>query len=201
MFFAQVNEQLEKAKGDPNLWIYVAAGVGVLVALFVLFKIATGRKKKHPDLERGQREDLAEYPPPPPPGSKRLTAKGEPVRVRLIVICPTGKAQDPISMDEVPELLDEVLRNLGIFIKTDKPRVKIWPTQLSVAGFAPTFHRLVVSPDAGKKSSRWIKVAGPAKAGGRPILLGMALLTDDPCKMGDIHVQISDWNEVLRVER
>ena len=201
MFFAQVNEQLEKAKGDPKLWIYVAVGFGVLVALFVLFKIATGRKKKHPDLERGQREDLAEYPPPPPAGSKRLTANGEPVRVRLIVICPTGKAQDPITMEEVPELLNDVLRNLGTFIKTDKPRVKIWPTQLSVAGFAPTFHRLVESPDTGKKSSRWIKLAGPAKAGGRPILLGIALLADDACKMGDVNVGTAEWNEILRVER
>ena len=126
---------------------------------------------------------------------------GEPVRVRLVVIVPTGKAQKPISPDDVPDLLDDVLRGLGGFIKSDKPRVKVWPTQLSVVGFAPTFHRLVKSPDEGQKSSCWIKLAGPAKAGGRPILLGLALLADDPCKIGDVQVETREWGELLRVER
>ena len=63
MLFAQ-GEVVDKIKDN---WIYAAIGLGVLVALFVLLKIAGGRKKKHPDIERGQRENLAEYPPPPPP--------------------------------------------------------------------------------------------------------------------------------------
>ena len=99
---------------------------------------------------------------------------GEPVRVRLVVVAPTGKQQDPITPDDVPELLDDVVRGLGGFVKADKPRVRVWPPQLSVAGFAPTFHRLVESPDAGKQSSRWVKLAGPARTGKRPILLGLA---------------------------
>jgi hypothetical protein len=197
MVFAQA-EAIEKLKAN---WIYCAIGLGVLVAIIVLLKIAGGRKKKHPDLERAQREDLAEYPPPPPAGGKRLSANGVPVRVRLIVIAPTGKAQDPISVDELPDLLEDVLRGLGSFVKSDKPRVKVWPTQLSVAGFAPTFHRLVESPDAEKKSSRWIKLAGPARSGKRPILLGMALLADEPCKMGDVHVETTAWAEILQVQR
>jgi hypothetical protein len=196
MLWAQA-EIIDKVKAN---WIYGAIGLGVLVALFVLLKIAGG-KKKPPDLQKGQREDLGEYPPPPAAGSKRLSANGIPVRVRLIVIAPTGKAQDDISADDVPELLEDILRGLGGFVKSDKPRVKIWPPQLSVAGFAPTFHRLVESPDAEKKSSRWIKLAGPARSGKRPILVGMALLADESCKMGDVHVESTEWAEILQVQR
>jgi hypothetical protein len=197
MLFAQA-ELVDKLKAN---WIYAAIGLGVLVALFVLFKMASGRKKPHKDIERGQRENLAEFPPPPPAGAKRLSVNGESARLRLVVISPTGKAQDPIAVDDIPELLDDVLRGLGSFVKADKPRVKVWPTQLSVVGFAPTFHRLIESPDAGKKSSRWVKLAGPVKAGGRPILLGLALLTDDATKIGDVNVDTSEWGDLLRVER
>lgn len=197
MLWAQA-EIVDKLKDN---WILLAAGLGVLIALFVLFKIARGGKKKHVDLEKGQREDLGEYPPPPPAGAKRLTINGVPVRVRLVVISPTGKAHEAVSADDVPDLLDDVLRGLGSFVKTDKPRVKIWPTQLSVVGFAPTFHRLVESPDDGKKSSRWVKLAGPARTGNRPILLGLALLADEPCKLGDIHVEQTQWGDLLQVQR
>jgi hypothetical protein len=197
MLWAQA-EIVDKLKDN---WILLAAGLGVLVALFVLFKIATGGKKKHVDLEKGQREDLGEYPPPPPAGAKRLTINGVPVRVRLVVISPTGKAHDAVSAEDVPDLLNDVLRGLGSFVKTDRPRVKIWPTQLSVVGFAPTFHRLVESPDAEKKSSCWIKLAGPARTGQRPILLGLALLADEPCKLGDIHVEQTQWGDLLQVQR
>jgi hypothetical protein len=197
MLWAQA-EIVDKLKAN---WILVAAGLGVLIALFVLLKIAKGGKKKHVDLEKGQREDLGEYPPPPPAGAKRLTINGVPVRVRLVVISPTGKAHDAVSADDVPDLLDDVLRGLGSFVKTDRPRVKIWPTQLSVVGFAPTFHRLVESPDAEKKTSRWVKLAGPARTGKRPILLGLALLADEPCKLGDIHVEQTEWGDLLQVQR
>jgi hypothetical protein len=197
MLWAQA-EIVDKLKDN---WLLLAIGLGVLVALVVLLKIATGGKKKHVDLEKGQREELGEYPPPPPAGAKRLIINGVPVRIRLVVISPTGKAHEAVSADHVPDLLDDVLRGLGSFVKTDKPRVKIWPTQLSVVGFAPTFHRLVESPDAEKKTSRWIKLAGPARTGKRPILLGLALLADEPCKLGDIHVEQTEWGDLLQVQR
>jgi hypothetical protein len=197
MLWAQA-EFIDKLKEN---WIFAAMGLGVLVALFVVFKIATGRKKPHVDIERGQRESLVEYPPPPPAGVRQLSANGVPVRLRLVVISPTGKAQAPISLDDVPDLLDDVLLGLGAFVRSDKPRVKLWPPQLSVAGFAPTFHRLVKSPDEGIKSSRWVKLAGPARTGRRPILLGLALLADEPCKLGDVHVEATEWGKLLQVGR
>src|SRR6185436_16620230 len=102
--------------------------------LLAIARIAGSRKKKLTDLEKALREDLRGYPPPPAAtGPRRLTVNGEPVRLRLVVIAPTGKLQDAIAPDHVPELLDEVFRGLGGFISTDKPRIKMWPAQLSVA--------------------------------------------------------------------
>jgi hypothetical protein len=199
MLWAQADGLADQVR---DYWVYAAVGAGVLVALVVLYRIATGRQKKHPDLEKSLREDLASYPPPPTAaGPRRLSVNGVPVRVRLVVMAPTGKQQTAILPDDVPDLLDDVLRGLGGFVKSDRPRIKVWPPQLSVAGFAPTFHRLVESPDREGTASRWVKLAGPARTGKRPVLLGLALWADEPCKLGDVHVETTEWNELLRVER
>jgi hypothetical protein len=173
-----------------------------LIALVVLWKIATSRKKPHLDLEKGLREELRIYPPPPATaGLRRLAVNGEPVRLRLVVIAPTGKVQDPITPDDVSGLLDDVVRGLGGFVQTDKPRIRVWPPQLSIAGFAPTFLRLIESPDSEGEPSRWVKIAGPARTGKRPILLGLALLADEPSKLGGLNVETTEWGELLDIPR
>jgi hypothetical protein len=199
MLFAQADGLPDAVRDN---WVYATIGAGVLIALVVLYRIATGRKKPPPDLEKGLREDLATYPPPPGvAGVRRLCVNGVPVRVRLVVVAPIGKQQTAILPDLVPALLDDVLRGLGGVVQTDKPRIKVWPPQLSVAGFAPTFHRLVTAPDRERETSRWVKLAGPARTGQRPILLGLALLADEPCKFGDVHVETTEWHEVLEMGR
>jgi hypothetical protein len=198
MLWALAIDLLELVKDH---WVLAAIVAGLLVAGIVLYRIATSRKKKPVDLEGGLRERLADYPPPPAAGPKRLSINGEPVRLRLVVVCPTGKLQDSMTADGVAEQLDDVVRGLGAFVQSDKPRVKIWPPQLSVAGFAPTFHRLIESPDGAGKPSRWIKLAGPARTGRKPILLGIAAFADEPCKLGDVVVETTEWGELLEIQR
>jgi hypothetical protein len=189
------------AEVKDNL-VYVAAGVGVLVAVVVLWRIATSRTRPPHDPERGLREDLAGYPPPPAAaGGRRLTADGLPVRLRLVVVAPAGKVYDAISPDDVPGLLDEVVRGLGGLVAADKPRIRVWPAPLSAAGFAPTFHRLVHGPDPAGQPSRWVKLAGPARAGQRPFLLGLALWADQASTLGAMDIEPGEWKKVLQVER
>jgi hypothetical protein len=198
MIWAQANDLIDKVKGNG---VYIVVGVVALIVLLVLLKMATGRKKRPVDLEKSQREDLAEYPPPPAVSARRLTVNGLPVRIRLVVVAPTGKQQDPVSADDVPDLLDSVLRGLGALVKADKPRVRVWPPQLSVTGFGPTFHRLVEAPEAAGKPSRWVKLAGPARTGKRPILLGLAVWADETTTLGDVQVETTEWGELLQIEK
>jgi hypothetical protein len=174
-------------------WPYVAVGVGALVVLVVLVRLARRRAGGHRDLEAGLREDLDEYPPAPP-GAARLLVNGVPGRLRLVVVAPTGKLSDPITPDDVPELLDRVHLGLGRLVEADKPRVKVWPPPLSSAGFGPTFHRVVRG--SGK---RWVKLAGPARTGRRPVLLGLVVWTDNASGLGDVVVEPTEWGELLHV--
>jgi hypothetical protein len=185
-----------------ELLIYGGAGLGGLVLLLVLLKLLGGGKKKgHKDLEKAQREYLDEYPPAPPSkGGKRLVIDGVDVRLRLVVVAPAG-SQNKVDADEVPELLDDLLRGLAAFVKSDKPRIRVWPAVLSVAGFAPSFFRLVESPEEEGQRSHWVRVAGPIKIGGKPYLLGLALYAEEANKLGSLDLQPTEWAKHLGIEK
>jgi len=193
-------EALQSVQSHLSLWILVGAvvvvGVGALFLRRLLYK-----QEVMPDLQKNQRENLNEYPPPPGVTlDRQLTINNMPVRVRLVVVVPTGKAQEPITVDQIPSLLDGVMRGLSGILKTDKPRIKVWPTQLSIQGFAPAFHRLVTAGEEKGNPSRWIRVAGPARTGQRPILIGLALWAEDACDMGEVTVtDAKQWGEVLEI--
>ncbi len=187
---------------NVGLSFYLIVGVAGVVALalgVLLYFLLSGRPKKE-NPEGGLEENLAEYPPPPVvPGTRKLTVKSLPTRLRLVVIAPVGKTQAP-NANQAEALLDRVLHGLGDVAKADKPRIVVWPAQLSNVGFAPTFFRLVQRPEPEHEASRWVLVAGPATAAGQKILLGLALWADEATDLGHIKLEPHEWNEVLDLE-
>jgi hypothetical protein len=201
MLFADVGAQaqgaLQTLTASPLL-LYGGIGAGVLVLLVVvIFFMSRGKKPVNP--EGGLDEDLSEYPPAPgAAGPRRLTVHGRLVRMRLVVVAPVGKRT--IADAGAEALLDEVLRGLGQIAQQDRPRIKIWPPQLSRQGFAPTFFRLVHCPDRAGKASNWIMAAGPARAGGRPVLLGLAMWGEDKAPMEQKTLSETEWDEALQIK-
>ncbi|MBI1916585.1 MAG: hypothetical protein HYS12_17895 [Planctomycetes bacterium] len=188
---------------DGPVGYAVLAAVGLIALLillllvkYVLRALVGGWGK---DDESGLRERLAEYPPPGPPGSRRLTVEGIPVRVRLVVVAPVGK-EHAIAEADVAGLVDGVLRGLRDVLAEDRPRVRVWPPQLSRQGFAPTFHRETEKPESEGRPSRWILVAGQASSGRKPILLGLALWADAPNTLGRVTLDTGRWGEALRIQ-
>jgi hypothetical protein len=170
----------------------------VLVLLLVLVRLLKGGgKKKGRSPEEGLGDDLATIPPAPKsPGHYRLLVMSQPARLRLVVVAPVGKR--PVG--KVDSVLEQVLRGLGEVSIDDHPRMRVWPPQLSSAGFAPTFFRLTRRPDPDGKPSRWVLVAGPARAGATPVLVGLALYADAPNRLGLLAMDETQWHEVLRIE-
>lgn len=182
--------------GGNNLLLYGGLGAAaVLLLLIVLFRVL-GRKKQH-DPEDNLGEDLAAIPPVGK-GHRHyeLLILNTPARLRLVVVAPVGKR----TVGKVDSALEQVFRGLGEVAIDDKPRVRIWPAQLSTAGFAPTFFRRTRRPDADGKPSRWVLLAGPARAGSTPVLLAIAAQTDTPTTLGLITMTETKWAEVLRVQ-
>jgi hypothetical protein len=193
----------EAVKGSAQLiWYGVLGVVGLLVLIVVgvvLKKIFGGGKRKKFKEDDPLREDLAQYPPPPKAGPRKLAVQGSSARVRLVVIAPVGKSAK-IDADKASGLLEHVVRGLGAVAGQDKPRIKVWPPQLSNEGFTETFFRVVKSPDKAGKSSRWTLLAGKAKVGESYILLGLGLLTDEATNLGVLRPKPDGWGDHLRVK-
>jgi hypothetical protein len=171
----------------------------VLFLAYLLSRALRGRRRE-PDREAGQREDLAAYPPPPgKPGPRRLLVEGVPARIRLVVIAPVGK-QAQVNAGKAEPLLEHVLRGLGEVARHDKPRVRVWAPQLSHQGFAVTFQRLTQKPDPDGRPSRWVLLAGQARVGAHFLLLGMALLADEKTSIGRRTLGPEEWTSVLRIK-
>lgn len=175
--------------------IALVLGVVALVVRTVLRSMA-GKEK---DPQDPLRENLGEYPPAPAKTSSRsLLVESVPARLRLVVIAPQTRSQ-AITAQQAEALLELVVKGLGNIAMTDKPRVRIWPHQLSIEGFGNTFHRLVTRPERDNQPSRWVVFAGQARAGKQMILLGLALQTDNETNLARRTLDADDWTQLLTV--
>jgi hypothetical protein len=179
-----------------DIVFYSAVGGAVLLMLLLILWLRRGRRPTL-DPQAGLIENLADYPPAGP-GPQRLFLHGQPLRLRLVVLAPMGKRALPAD-GAVEPLLDLVLRGLGEIVRQDRPRLRVWPAQLSHQGFAPTFFRLTQRPEATDKPSPWVLAAGPVRAGGQQFLLGLALCADTATDVGNLALQANEWNEVFRI--
>jgi hypothetical protein len=186
----------EQLRDPNNLKLY--GGIGAVVVVLIVIVLLMRRGKREVDPEQGLSENLAGFPPAPgKPSRRRLVVHGQPMRLRLIVIAPMGKK--PLSPDEAQALVGSMMRGMDEIVKADKPRVRVWPTQYSNIGFAQTFFRRVLRPEPRGRMSQWVRVAGPAKSGATPILLGLALLADEPTDVDELSLDGNEWLDVIQV--
>ena len=180
---------------SDNVAFIGVVGIGALVVLLLLFSMR--RRGKKVDPEAGLGEDLSTLPGAPK-GQRhyQLFVMNQPVRLRLVAIAPVGKK----TVGKVDSALEQIFRGLGEVSFDDKPRIRIWPAQLSTTGFAPTFFRLTKSPDADGRPSRFVLLAGPARAGAMPVLLALVVEVEERSKLGKLTMTETQWGEVLRVE-
>jgi hypothetical protein len=187
---------------DAGGWYLVLAVAAVLVLVVVVLVLRSLSKlfaRKAPPREENLRENLAEYPPAPgKPGPRRLFVEGFAARVRLVVIAPMGK-QATVTAEQAEPLLDHVLHGLSNVCRQDRPRVRVWPPQLSVEGFGHQFHRYTTKPEREEQPSRWALAAGKARVGQSYILLGLALQTDEDNTLPPLMLEPKQWNEALRI--
>jgi len=193
---------LPESMRDYALWITLGVvGLGsilVLLVLVAILRFLLRGKRKAENKEPSLREDLDEYPElKKSSGDRQLRAEGVPVRLRLVVVAPAGTASE-IDVDELAETLEKILPGLGAIYQNDKPRVKVWPTQVSHHGFANHFHKMVITGSEGEPT-RWALVAGRVKLGKQQIMLGVALQSIKPNTLGRRTVDSHEWASILRV--
>jgi len=168
--------------------------VGLFIKAFwrALFK----RRRKKVDWDRDYREDLEKCPLAN--GPPCLWVYHVPVKLRLIVVAPQGHGNE-VETDEVHTLLDRVIPGLGRIVQRDRPRICLWPAQMSTMGFTNSFHRCTPTGARERQPSRWIMVAGRAQGGGYTVFLGLGLWSEDETTLGRLNLEPVQWLDILRL--
>ena len=178
--------------------VCIVALIGLMLLLAIARFLFGGRKGKE-TADRALTEDLTEYPDVKSSSSDRqLRVEGVPGRLRLVVMAPAGTASD-IEMDEIADILDKVVPGLGEIYKYDKPRVKIWPTQVSYQGFGNHFHKCMKTDAEKGELTRWMLVAGKIRIGKKQYMLGIAVQSAKPNTFGRRTIDAHQWDSILRV--
>jgi hypothetical protein len=185
-----------------GVWLGIVGFGALVVLLLVLGFLSWVRRlftRRPNNLTANLEERFAEYPPlPPSSGDRRLTVEGVPVRLRLVALAAAG-TESAFDENKIEELLDGILPGLGLIFRGDKPRVRIWPTQVSYQGFANHFHRNTIIPEGDRQLSKWVVLAGRAKLKGTQVMLGLGLEALSPTTVGRRTLDSHEWPTVLRV--
>jgi hypothetical protein len=208
MLEKEVSEGLDRLQqvlpaGVPAWAVAAAGGLLVLLLLVLLLRAlwrALFRRKARPgEWDRELDIVLDECPlPVKPPGERRLTLYHLPVRVRLVVLAPVGK-EGAVDATAVEQLLDRVIPGLGGVATTDRPRVRVWPAQMSHHGFSAAFHRHTPKAAQRGEPSRWVLVAGRAQVGRQAVMIGLGLWADEPNTIDRVTLEPHQWLDVLRL--
>ena len=185
------------------VWWAILGFLGLIVLLImwaIASKIRASMQRPEAVPQADLSEDLRSIPAAAPStGARRLTVDGVPVRLRLVVVAPSG-VETIVNPDTVNTLLDRVVVGLGEIAEHDRPRVRVWPAQLSYEGFAHSFHRNTPIPEGERAPSPWILVAGRAQIGDVNVMIGLGLQSIRPTTLGRRTLKSHEWPETFRIK-
>ena len=149
----------------------VALGVAGVILLLLIVGIVDRlwlkifrRRLKVPNAAEPE-EDLALIPPPlHAPGEKQFALYHVPARLRLVVAATAGTDRF-LDEKKVKKELERLWPGVREILSVDKPRIRLWPPQLSQQGFALAFHRHLRRTEPDAQASPWVSVAGKIQSG------------------------------------
>jgi hypothetical protein len=133
-------------------------------------------------------------------GPRRLTVKGVPARLRLVVLALGARNTGELNQGMVDRVLDWIKPGLADVTSGDYPRVRVWPPFYSLEGFATAFAANVPIPGPKDQQSHWVLVAGQVRMGLAVIQVGLALYADEDNTLRNIKVKGERWLDVLGVK-
>ncbi len=135
------------------------------------------------------------------PGPQQMTVRGQPGRLRLVVLAPSPNYVGELLPEMADSLLDWLQPGLAEIIEADSPRRLVWPRHPSLGQFVQMFHELIQIPEAKGRRSPWMLISGSAHLGRQTVFLGMAVFLDKTSYQREIQVAKEKWNEVLGVQK
>lgn len=134
-------------------------------------------------------------------GPERLTVKGVPARMRLVILSRGSRNTGDISEEMADRVLDWIKEGLAGATAADYPRMVVWPPFYSVDGFATALAAHVAIPEPKGRKSRWVIVAGHVKMGPSFVHVGLGLYADEATTLRNLQVRGEKWVGVLGIQK
>lgn len=194
----KILDAINPANGNLGMVAVVAAIV--IVLLFIVWKMLSGRKREQPMPAVDLKIDVMQLGTHgPPAGGPILEFYNVPVRLAAIIVAPAGRVR-PLP-DQLDDVFDAVLPGLDQIVAAHQPLIRRWPPQLSPTGFAHMFFQHVRLPGDGGKGSPWSAAAGLLKIEGQPVMAGLILRTESTSSHGQVIIDKEEkWLSILRVK-
>lgn len=135
------------------------------------------------------------------PGPQQITVRGQPGRLRLVILSPSPNYVGDLLPEMADSLLDWLQPGLGEILDADNPRRVVWPRHPSVGRFVQRFHQLVQIPETKGRRSPWQLISGSARLGRQTVFVGLAVFLDKTTYQREIQVEREKWNEVLGIQK
>jgi hypothetical protein len=204
---ANIDEHLEKVAdavgwfgGDKLIWAAVI--LGVLIAVYLLYRVLRGKKKAPEKRVADLGVDVAALGSEgPPPRVAQLEFYHLPVRLAAVVLAPAGRLGNLPPPHDLDRLYDSIVPGLASVVAAHEPLVRRWSGQLSVKGFAHVVFRKCPLPGDCGKGTPWSAMAGVTEFDGQPLMVGLILRAESSNSHGQQIVEAApEWLDRLRVK-
>jgi hypothetical protein len=132
-------------------------------------------------------------------GAKQLSVRGNPGRLRLVVLAPPAAGGEAPPDGSHGPLLEAAVRGLGEVAGFDFPKVETWTDRQARENFRAAFVEGVKAPEAQGEPSPWVLLTGTVVTPRGPHPLGLAVLTEKATAERVIEVPEGGWAAVLAV--
>lgn len=188
---------------DLPLWMFVAGGAVLLFVVVALVAAIAMLRRKEPPAEPAADALAVNIQALPSHGPSaefpRLEVFGVPVRLAVVVLAPAGRGTLPTT-HELSEVLEAIAPGLTDVFRSQSPKFRHWPAQLSSHGFIQSFFNKLALPGDHGKRTPWTSIAGKLEWNEQTLLAGFVCCADGPNSLGQFPVDHEGkWHEVMRV--
>ncbi|HEY7326153.1 MAG TPA: hypothetical protein VH592_00830 [Gemmataceae bacterium] len=135
------------------------------------------------------------------PGPQQITVRGQPGRLRMVILAPSPSYIGEMSPDMADSLLDWLQPGMGELLEFDQPRKVVWPRHPSLDRFVQMFHKLVRIPESPGRRTPWLLISGSTRLGRQTVFVGLVVFLDKTDYKREIQVAKEKWNEVLGLQK